>query len=465
MTGFYKNIPNVTSSTASKTVIIGAGLAGLTAAYTLQQKGCNVEVFEAKNRVGGRVHSAYVKNLDGDYSIAELGGQNLLDGGGNELLPTLVKNLGLEIIENNFLISPIFYDGQSCHDIMMLLQQYDLTPEVFGKKIDELQKTATSMQDVLDNFFKKKSILHQLFTSHLSAYEGSTPDKLSVYHNIKTFEFFMQLYQKSLNQAEYKNVILHQRIKGGNAMLPLTLARNLRHITLGKVLKEVQLTLDNQLALTFQDQQTVLLDQLILAIPCPIYSDITFGSNVISEERLAIIKQVQYGANGKIMIPIELNNGHYSAVTTKNMGGFSNGDDSKIYNMYFIGESGATLLENADVLFKEGVKAMLATLGKRVSDKKPVLASEEQLKPYDAPVLKSWVEDPFAKGSYSGFGLALGEKFAATTVYKNQRVKSIFEPIADRVFMIGEHTTLLNEIGTMKAAVESGGRVAEFFQK
>ena len=39
MTGFYKNIPNVTSSTASKTVIIGAGLAGLTAAYTLQQKG------------------------------------------------------------------------------------------------------------------------------------------------------------------------------------------------------------------------------------------------------------------------------------------------------------------------------------------------------------------------------------------------------------------------------------------
>lgn len=448
-----------------KIIVIGAGLAGLTAAYKLQQKGCDVEVFEAKNRVGGRVHSVYVKNLDGDYSIAELGGQNLLDGGDNELLPALVAELGLEIVENNFLIAPGFYDGQNCHDITTLLQQDGITPEVLAKKIDELQKTATSMQDILDNFFKKESILHQLFTSHLSAYEGSTPDKLSVYHNIKTFEFFIQLYQKSINQAEYKNVILHQRIKGGNAMLPLTLARNLRHITFGKTLKEVQLTLDNQLALTFQDQQTVLCDQLILAIPCPTYSDITFGNNVIPEERLAIIKQVQYGTNGKIMIPIEFNDGRYSAVTTKNMGGFSNGDDSKIYNMYFIGESGATLLENADVLFKEGVQAMLATLGKRVSDKKPVLVGEEQLKTYDAPVLKSWVEDPFAKGSYSGFGVALGKKFAATTVYNKQRVKSIFEPIADRVFMIGEHATLLNEIGTMKAAVESGCRIAEFFQK
>lgn len=448
-----------------KIVIIGAGLAGLTAAYKLQQKGCDVEVFEAKPRVGGRVHSAYVQNLDGDYSIAELGGQNLLDGGDNELLPTLIKELGLEIIENNFLIAPVFYDGQNCHDIIALLQQNGFTPEMLGKKIDELQKTSTSMQDILDNFFEKKSILHQLFTSHLSAYEGSTPDKLSVYHNIKTFELFMQLYQKSIYQPKHKNVIFHQSIKGGNAMLPLALARKLHNITLNKILKEVQLTLDNQLALTFQDQQTVLCDQLILAIPCSTYSDIAFGNNVIPEKRLAIINQVQYGTNGKIMLPIEFNDCPYSAVTTKNMGGFSNGDDGKVYNMYFIGESGTTLQEKAEVLFKEGVQAMLATLGKRVSDKKPVLACEEQLKTYDAPVLKSWVEDPFAKGSYSGFGLALGEEFAATTVYKNQRVKSIFKPIADRVFMIGEHATLLNEIGTMKAAVESGHRIAEFFQK
>lgn len=342
---------------------------------------------------------------------------------------------------------------------MVLIQKF------FLNKLKELPESATSMQDILDSFFKKESILHQFLTTQLAAYEGSTPDKLSVYHNIKTFEFFMQRHLASTYQSsKCINVIPHQRIKGGNAMLPLALARELRQLSLGKALKEVQLTLDNRLALIFHDQQMVICDQLILAIPCPTYSDIIFGSNVIPETRLATIKQVQYGTNGKIMMPVGINNSHYSTVATKNVVGFSNGDDDKVYNMYFVGQSGSTLLEKREKLFNEGAKAIQAALGRTVNDKKPVLACEEQLKTYDTPVLKPWVEDPFAKGSYSGFGVVLGEKFAKTASYKNQFVKSIFEPIAERVFMIGEHTTLLNEIGTMKAAVESGNRISELFQ-
>lgn len=38
-----------------KVAVIGAGLAGLSAAITLQDAGCEVEVFESSNRVGGRV--------------------------------------------------------------------------------------------------------------------------------------------------------------------------------------------------------------------------------------------------------------------------------------------------------------------------------------------------------------------------------------------------------------------------
>jgi monoamine oxidase len=57
-------------------VVVGAGLAGLTTAYRLQEKGANVHVYEARNRVGGRIFTAKIGN-----DIVELGGQNISDGG------------------------------------------------------------------------------------------------------------------------------------------------------------------------------------------------------------------------------------------------------------------------------------------------------------------------------------------------------------------------------------------------
>ena len=43
-----------------KVVVVGAGLAGLTTAVRLQQKGMDVDVYEARNRVGGRILTAKV---------------------------------------------------------------------------------------------------------------------------------------------------------------------------------------------------------------------------------------------------------------------------------------------------------------------------------------------------------------------------------------------------------------------
>jgi monoamine oxidase len=43
------------------------------------------------------------------------------------------------------------------------------------------------------------------------------------------------------------------------------------------------------------------------------------------------------------------------------------------------------------------------------------------------------------------------------------KVKVLFEPVDDKIFFIAEHATILDEIGTMEAAVESGERIAELF--
>ncbi|CAG7588868.1 MAG: FAD-dependent oxidoreductase [Candidatus Midichloria sp.] len=48
----------------NRIAIIGAGLAGFTTAYRLHKANLNVDVFEARNRVGGRVFTSlqYKKN-------------------------------------------------------------------------------------------------------------------------------------------------------------------------------------------------------------------------------------------------------------------------------------------------------------------------------------------------------------------------------------------------------------------
>jgi len=59
-------------------IVVGAGVAGLTAAYTLQQRGVSVTVLERSERIGGRIHTDRVDGfaidagaqfLSADYSI------------------------------------------------------------------------------------------------------------------------------------------------------------------------------------------------------------------------------------------------------------------------------------------------------------------------------------------------------------------------------------------------------------
>ena len=50
--------PTVLGENNPKVIVIGAGLAGLTTAYRLQTAGMDVDLYQARNRVGGRVLTA-----------------------------------------------------------------------------------------------------------------------------------------------------------------------------------------------------------------------------------------------------------------------------------------------------------------------------------------------------------------------------------------------------------------------
>ncbi len=61
---------------AARALVVGAGLAGLSAADELRRRGCEPVVLEARERVGGRVHSRTLAN----GAVVEIGAEFILPG-------------------------------------------------------------------------------------------------------------------------------------------------------------------------------------------------------------------------------------------------------------------------------------------------------------------------------------------------------------------------------------------------
>ena len=83
--------------TARRSVVVGAGFAGLTAAEALAAGGAEVTVFEARDRVGGRVRSGRLENV----ALVELGAEFVLPG--YDVLRATAARLGLELYEKGTL--------------------------------------------------------------------------------------------------------------------------------------------------------------------------------------------------------------------------------------------------------------------------------------------------------------------------------------------------------------------------
>jgi monoamine oxidase len=82
---------------ARRVVVVGAGFAGLAAAEALAARGVEVTVFEARDRVGGRVHSRRLDN----GAVVELGAEFILPG--YDVLRETARRLGLELFEKGTL--------------------------------------------------------------------------------------------------------------------------------------------------------------------------------------------------------------------------------------------------------------------------------------------------------------------------------------------------------------------------
>jgi len=90
--------------TAVDVVIVGAGLAGLTAARELERSGAAVLVIEAQDRVGGRTMAGRVAG-----TTVEMGGQWI--GPGQRRISALARDLGVETFPTHLPGRTVFFEG------------------------------------------------------------------------------------------------------------------------------------------------------------------------------------------------------------------------------------------------------------------------------------------------------------------------------------------------------------------
>lgn len=435
-----------------KVVVIGAGLAGLTTAYRLQKDGIDVELYEARNRVGGRV---FTININGN--IAELGAQNISDGGEAFNVRRLIDEFGLEVTRTQVELQDFYFDKKELISIRKLLNDKQFNPQTLKNRLNELMLKSDNMKDILDGIIERNDPLYQVLAVRLAAYEGAPIEQLSPLY-IETLYHLLMGGICSVHQ----NYVTLASIKGGNALLPEKMAEALgSRVHLNMPLTRLSKKADDTFELIFGDGQRIIPDKVVLAIPCSVYEKIIFEDNVMDGNRLQAIKSVQYGTNAKLLVPC-------SQLPTKGKGFINDQVTSfcdvtrSLLTVYYTGES--SLFSDETIFHAYTQIRPMMEMGLEdicPSFTTPVYAEDRAFASYDAPVGYSWPNDPYARGSYSYIFAGQESLLTAMSEEKGETFKALFAPIENRLYFAGEHTSVLMEVpGTMEAACESGERIS-----
>jgi len=443
-----------------KIVIVGAGLAGLTTAYRLQQKGMDVHLYEVRNRVGGRIFTVKIGG-----SIAELGGLNIRDGGEAKNIQRLIEEFGLESTEYKRKINISYFTGTEFLSIQQLLGGRQFQPEDLWLRLSDVAKKSKNMRDVLGGIFEKDDPLYKLLAVRLAGYEGASIEKLSPIYAETLYHMILGgICAAHSADGDTENYIKFLCLKEGNASLPERLAQVLGdRVHLNMPLKKVAKHIDNSYDLTFQNGLKVAADILVLAIPCSVYEGITFEENVLPQTTLDQIKSIQYGTNAKILVPFSMQ------PLDKPEVGFVNDRiscfrdmNTNISTLYYTGIASQFTAETiSDTYVQDRAMLEMGYGDMWPPYVAPTYAKDQAYDIYAGPVGYSWPNDPYVKGSYSY--IAPGQEAIMTTMKEElgESVKTMFAPIDQTLYFAGEHTSILMQApGTMEAACESGERAA-----
>jgi monoamine oxidase len=442
-----------------KVIVIGAGLAGLSAAYELIQAGHDVTILEARTRAGGRVYTIREPFSDGLY--AEAGAMQVFDN--HNWTKRYVELFGLELdpIRQSGLAS-IIYTRQKRIEIrpgQHVEWPFELSADEKGSGRRELWL---------------KYVVPVLEELGDTAEQGWPPARLKKYDQM-TFPEFLRLrgaspgavallrlgfadlvgegadslsalflLRESIHREKMKQTYT---IKGGSDMLSRAFAARLSDkIRYGTPVVKIEHDAGGARVVSLQagTPQTLTADFLVCAVPFSVLKRIEVAPRFSSEKQM-VIDELQYTSVARVYVQTRkrfwLEEGFTGNATT----------DLPVMGVFerSINQPGARgILESYMVGGR--ARAVTAMSGSaRVSD---TLEEMEKIYPsvrenFEGGASKCWDEDEWSRGAY--------------TWHKPGQMSRLLPQIAraeGRIHFAGEHAS--SAPGWMQGALESGNRVA-----
>lgn len=303
--------PSILKATDARVAIVGAGLAGLTAAYDLKKAGITAQIYEASTRMGGRVFTA--RDIMGSGFTTELGGE-FIDSSHEELL-ALARELEIGILDRH--ANPLlkehtyFFGGEHKSDLD--------AATAFVPAVQKIHEDFASLPEAIN--YRTRGTAAVLDAMPLSSYIAQLPvedwlkQALSVAY---LTEFGLETAsQSSLNLVTTLGPATSEnhfhifgesderfRIDGGNSVITRELASRLeQQIHSGMVLEAIEAK-GSGFDLTFAKDataNTIRADAVILALPFTMLRNVAIDVELPPLKRKAI-DELGYGTHTKLMI-------------------------------------------------------------------------------------------------------------------------------------------------------------------
>lgn len=300
------------AGTAGEVLIIGAGIAGLTAGYRLTQQGVPVRILEAQDRTGGRMFS--LRDYFPEKQVVELGGE-LIDTN-HESIRKLAGELGLHLDDfdqdDKALARDVwFFEGRRYSEAEVV--------EAFrpiAAKIDEAWETVTgetvsykepnngeaidrmSIAQWLDEAGAEGWFRKLLDVAYTTEY-GLEIDQQSAWN------FLMMIDSNPEPFRVFGDSDERFHVRGGNDQIPTALAQKLGdRVQTGTRLEAISKAADGSFRCSVrrgQTSETVSAQHVLLAIPFTLLRQVKIDVEMPEVKRRAI-QELGYGTNAKLMV-------------------------------------------------------------------------------------------------------------------------------------------------------------------